>query len=230
MFTVLIRTMIIYVTLELSMKLMGKRQIGEFQLSELITTLLISELASLPIAEPEIPLLYAILPLLLIISLEVITSFISIKCGTVRRFLSGRPSIIINRGTLDQKELSRLRISCSELLGQLRQKGYSDISDVYYAIVEDDGMLSVFPRAEKRPPNGDELAPCSDGTLPTESGIAHYLIIDGKVINENLSVSGKDMRFIEARLRHAKCRVRDVFLLSCDDAGKWNLIKKDKKK
>ncbi len=230
MITVLIRTIIIYVTLELSMKLMGKRQIGEFQLSELITTLLISELASLPIAEPDIPLLYAIFPLLLIISLEVITSFISLKSGIVRRFFSGKPSVIINRGVLDQRELSKLRISCSELLGQLRQKGYSDISDVYYAIVEDDGILSVFPRAEKRPPNADELAPCIGGTLPADPGIAHYLIIDGAVIKENLSASGKDMNFIEQELRRAKCEVSGVFLLSCDDMGRCNIIKKDQEK
>ena len=225
--TVIIRTFIIYVILELSMKLMGKRQIGEFQLSELVTTLLLSELAALPIADPDIPLLYMVLPVSLIISLEVITSFLSVKSGRLRRFFSGKPSVLIRRGELDQQELRRLRISASELLGQLRQKGYGDISEINYAIVEDDGQLSVFPKTESRPPNIDEFAAVSAGEITPERGIAHALIIDGDLIEENLRCSRKTRAFIEHQLRQAQCRQRDVLLLLCDDTDKVTLIKKE---
>ncbi len=226
--TVIIRTFIIYVILELSMKLMGKRQIGEFQLSELVTTLLLSELAALPISDPDIPLLYMAFPVALIISLEVITSFLSVKSVRMRRFFSGKPSVLIRRGVLDQRELRRLRISCSELLGQLRQQGYGDIEEINYAIVEDDGKLSVFPKIGMRPPNIDEVGDVIGGTVPADSGISHALIIDGSLIEENLRCSGKTKAFVEGRLRQAHLRRRDVLLLLCDDTDKVTLIKKEK--
>ncbi len=223
MATILLRTLLIYTVLELSMKLMGKRQIGEFQQSELVTTLFISELAVLPVSDAQIPLLHVILPLTLIISLEVITSYISLKSSVVRRLLSGKPSVIIRRGKLDQKELLKLRISCSELLAQLRQRGIADIGDVDYAIVEDDGILSVFPKRDKRPPTSEELV----GTNVPDYGIAHSLVIDGDIIEENLRSSGKNRAYIDSQLRLAKCSLDEVFLLSCDDAGNVNIIKKE---
>lgn len=210
------------------MKLMGKRQIGEFQLSELVTTLLLSELAALPIADPEIPLLYMLLPVSLIISLEVITSFLSVKSERLRRVLSGKPSVLISRGVLNQRELRRLRISASELLGQLRQKGYGNISEIYYAIVEDDGKLSVIPKTESRPPNIEEFSDVSSGNTTPERGIAHALIIDGDLIEDNLRCSHKTHAFVEHHLRQAKCSRRDVFLLLCDDTDKVTLIKREK--
>lgn len=224
---VIIRTLIIYVILELSMKLMGKRQIGEFQLSELVTTLLLSELAALPISDPDIPILYMVLPVSLIISLEVITSYLSVKSVRLRRILSGKPSVLIRRGVLDQSELRRLRISCSELLGQLRQKGYGDISEINYAIVEDNGQLSVFPKIAMRPPDIGEFSDVMSGTTPPESGIAHALIIDGSLIEENIRCSQKTHAFIEHQLRQAKCDRKDVLLLLCDDTDRVTLIKRE---
>ena len=226
--TVLIRTLIIYCILELSMKLMGKRQLGEFELSELVTTLLLSELAALPISDPDIPLYYMAAPVALIVSLEVITSFLSVKSGAVRRVFSGRPSILICRGVLDQRELRRLRISTSELPGQLRQNGYGDISDVYYAIVEDDGKLSVFPRADKRPPNIGEIADVMSGQTVPDSGVAHALIIDGGLIEQNIKAARKTRAFVEHQLRMAKCERRDVLLLLCNDSDEVTLIKKER--
>ncbi len=225
--TVMIRTFIIYVILELSMKFMGKRQIGEFQLSELVTTLLLSELAALPISDPDIPLLYMAAPVALIISLEVITSFLSVKNGIFRRLFAGKPSVLISRGVLNQRELRRLRISCAELLGQIRKKGYGDISEINYAIVEDDGQLSVFPKVDSRPPNIGEFTDVAVGATPPDSGIAHALIIDGKLIEDNLSCSHKSHAFVEHQLRMAKCTVKDVLLLLCDDTDKVTLIKKE---
>lgn len=226
--TVIIRTFIIYVIIEVSMKLMGKRQIGEFQLSELVTTLLLSELAALPISDPDIPLLYMAFPIALIISFEVITSFLSVKSVWARRFFSGKPSVLIRRGALDQRELRRLRISASELLGQLRQKGYGDITEINYAIVEDDGKLSVFPKIDDRPPNICEIKDVLGGQTPTDSGISHALIIDGCIIEENLRCSNKTRAFVDHQLRMAKCGKKDVLLLLCDDSDKVTLIRREK--
>lgn len=208
MLTVILRTLILYGVLEISMKLMGKRQIGEFEMGELVTTLFISELAALPIGDPEIPLLRALVPLGIVVLLEVSISFLSMKCRAVRRFIAGKPSHIIVRGVLDQKELFRQRISCAELLAQLRQKGVSDISEVYSAIIEDDGMLSVFTNAD------------------VPNGITHSVIIDGVVIDENLSAAGKGRDFIEQELRKRRLSADDVFLLTVDDGGNVKLIKK----
>lgn len=208
MLSVIFRTLILYAVLELSMKLMGKRQIGEFEMGELVTTLFVSELAALPIAEPEIPLERALVPLGIVVCLEVAISFLSMKSRVVRRFTSGKPSAVIVKGKLVQKELLRQRISCAELLSQLRQKGISDISEVYSAIIEDDGMLSVFRWSD-----------CPDG-------ISHSLVIDGEIITENLAVTGKSEDFIKSELIGRGLDVSDVFLMTVSDGGKVNVIKK----
>ncbi len=208
MLTVILRTLILYGVLEISMKLMGKRQIGEFEMGELVTTLFISELAALPIGDPEIPLLRALVPLGIVVVLEVSISFLSMKCRAVRRFIAGKPSHIIVRGVLDQNELFRQRISCAELLAQLRQKGISDISDVYSAIIEDDGTLSVFTKSD------------------VPSGITHSIIIDGVIIDENLTASGKGRGFVDQELSKRKLSADDIFLMTVDDCGCVKLIKK----
>lgn len=210
MLTVALRTLVLYGVLELSMKLMGKRQIGEFEMGELVTTLFVSELAALPIGNPEISILQALVPLGIVVALEVGMSFLSLKSSTVRRFHAGQPSHIISRGVLDQKELLRQRISCAELLAQLRQKGITDISEVYSAIIEDDGMLSVFTKAD------------------VPNGITHSVIIDGRVIEKNLSASKKDKVFISRELKKNESELKDIFLMTVDDSGNVNIIKKDK--
>ncbi|MCD8055573.1 MAG: DUF421 domain-containing protein [Clostridiales bacterium] len=228
MSTILIRTFIIYTALGFAMKLMGKRQVGEFQISELITTLLLSELASLPMTDPDIPLLYVALPVLLIISIEVVTSFLTMKSVGARKLIVGKPAVIVCRGALDQRELYRLRISVSELLGQMRQNGISDIADVEYAIVEDDGRVSVFPKRNKRPPHVDEFD--KNGAVPPEpeTGVAHALIVDGKIIKENLKTAGRTQDYVRCELSARKLSAREVLLLTADDAGNVNVIKKER--
>ncbi len=210
MVTVVWRTFILYAVLMVSMKLMGKRQIGEFEMYEFVTTLFVSELAALPIADPDIPLSYALAPLAVVIVLEVTVSFSALKSGRMRKLIMGKPSCVIRRGVIDQKELKRQRVSCAELLGQLRQKGVPDVTEVAYAIIEDDGMMSVFLNADA--PNG----------------ISHALVIDGDLIRENLTVTGKNVDFVKHELEKRRIKLADVFLLTVDDKGNTNLIKKKK--
>ncbi|HOQ14790.1 MAG TPA: DUF421 domain-containing protein [Bacillota bacterium] len=227
MATVLIRALIIYILFGVSMRLMGKRQIGEFRISELVTTLILSEIAAIPITEINIPLLYAIAPIIMILTLEIVLSYAETKWNVLKRAISGKPSILIARGVVNQRELMRLRIGISELVAQVRQSGVGDIADVNYAILEDDGRLTVLPKVEKRPPSTEELRDVLANTKPSDAGVAHVLIIDGKIIKENLKLAGKDENYIMKKLDEQGYTLSEVLLFTCNDTGDVNIIKKE---
>lgn len=227
MATVLIRALIIYILFGVSMRLMGKRQIGEFRISELVTTLVLSEIAAIPITEINIPLLYAIAPIIMILTLEIVLSYAETKWNVLKRAISGKPSILIARGVVNQRELMRLRIGISELVAQVRQSGVGDIADVNYAILEDDGRLTVLPKVEKRPPSTEELRDVLANTKPSDAGVAHVLIIEGKIIKENLKLAGKDENYIMKKLDEQGYTLSEVLLFTCNDTGDVNIIKKE---
>ncbi len=221
MFTILIRIILIYILLIGTMRLMGKRQIGQLQLSELVTTILLSELAAQPITDSQIPLLFAIIPVAVLLSLEVIISYTVTKLPSLKPIFDGKPSVLIRHGELDIGEVSHVRISVEELLCQLRIKGISDIKQVDYAILEQNGQLSVIPKRAEAPPS------CSDlGITPPESGIAHAVIVDGKVSEYDLGLLGHDHKWLNLRLKHHNVALEDVFLFTVDDLGKEGVIKK----
>ena len=172
MATVLLRTIIIYFVFIIAIRLLGKRQVGELEISELIVTFMLSELATVPIQDPSIPISYAFIPLVILIAFEVISSFLVTKSKLFKKMIIGNPSYVINKGKLDQKELERLRMSLPELLGELRLKNVGDISNVDYAILEENGKLSVFEKG-------------------VASSVAHALIIDGSINESNLKIAGK---------------------------------------
>lgn len=210
MITVLLRTLIIYILLMAAMKLMGKRQVGELELSELITTFMLSELAVIPISDKNIPLTYAVFPILLLLSLEVIFSFCLTKINALKKIVYGKPSFLISKGTLDQDELVRLRISLDEFLAELRQKDVPDLTAVDYAILEDNGKLSVIKKGD--------------------GGFAHPLIVDGEIIDEEIARSGIERAQLDALLLPRNVKPDDVFLLTLDDSGKTTLILKSNSK
>ena len=224
MITVFLRTLIIYVILLASMRLMGKRQIGELQLSELVTTFMLSELAVIPISDKHVPVAYAALPILLLLSLEVILSFLLTKSAVLKRLFLGKPSIVIRNGELNQKELGRQRITVYELLSELRLKNVASPADVEYAILEENGKLSVFPKVAKAP-----ITPEQMGQSPVESGIAHPLIVDGKISTANLRLTGKSERWLAKVLSENGLGMKDVFLLTVDDGGNVVLARKEQK-
>ena len=177
MLTIFIRILLIYILLILTMRFMGKRQIGQLQLSELVTTILLSELAVQPITDENIPISFAVIPIATLISLEIIISFAVTKISFLKPIFDGKPSILINRGNIDLKEISRVRISMEEFLSQLRIAGIADISDVDYAILEQNGQLSVIPKRSESPPTSSELS-----KNVRETGISHALIVDSKTL------------------------------------------------
>ena len=225
MATLLIRTVIVYFALIVMLRLMGKRQIGELEVSELIVTILLSELAAVPITDKDTPLLFALAPSLLLLSLEVILSCVLLRFPKVKTLLAGKPSIVIRGGVLDQQELARQRTGISELLASLRQNGISDIGDVAYAILEQNGKFSVFPKA-----TAGSVTPGQLGIPAEETGIAHALILDRKIIGENLTLAGWNRNRLEQALQKQRLAVEDVFLFSVNDAGETTIIIKETKK
>ena len=222
MISVFTRTIIIYIVLLFAMRLMGKRQIGELQASELIVTYLLSERAVAPITNKNIPILHAILSIFLLLSLEVITSFTLTKSNFLKKLLYGAPTVLIKDGEINIQALVDNRIEIDELMSELRQKNAPDISSVKYAILEDNGKLYVFLKAEKSPPTGKDLKIHS-----VDGGIAHEIVIDGEIVEENLALMGKDTHWLRKLLAKENTSLKDVFLLTLNDADEIKLIRKD---
>jgi len=223
MVTILFRTVIIYLILTVTMRIMGKRQLGELEPSELVTTFLLSEIASLPITNLDIPVMFAVIPIITLLSLEVFASVLLIKVPTLKNLLSPRPNILIDKGKLRQDELQKLRISTDEFLSELRQSGITDISEVYYAILEENGKLSVIPKAKHTPPTAKQM-----GIPVSESGISHILISDGKLNRHGIKTLGLTSADIKQYLTENGLSPGEVFLLTKNDGGYYNIILKGK--
>ena len=214
MIRIIIRTLIIYITLLIIMRIMGKRQLGELELSELVTTLLLSEIATTPITTPNTRLIDAIVPIALIAALEIIFSFIMLKFPKLKRMLTSGPSVIIQKGKIDKKEMLRSRITLDEMISQIRQNGIYDLSEVDYAILEENGKMTVVPKADKRPPTlGDMKIKTPD------TGIMHIIIADGEINSYNLKLIGKNEKWLKSLLVRQKLKPRDIFCMTVDDAG-----------
>lgn len=222
MLTILLRTVLVYVLLVATMRLMGKRQLGELEVSELVTTLLVSEIASLPIVDKNIPLAYALIPLVTVLSLEVALSMVLIKFPRLKSLASARPSVLIRRGKLDQREMQRIRISLDELISEVRQAGIPSLEDVDYAILEQNGKISILARKDAQPPTAKDLQ-----LSPAESGIVHVLIQDGCVDRYNLELMGLNDEWLAQVLAKKGLRAKEVFFLGRDDASKLYWIKKE---
>ena len=220
--TVLIRTLIVYVLLTATMRIMGKRQLGELEISELVTTLLISEIAILPIGDPELPFVYAVIPLVTILSLEVFLSTILLKCPKLKNVVSPRPNVLIRHGKLDQKEMERNRISIDELISEVRQKSLTSLEEVDYAILEQNGKLTVIAKKSAQPATPKDLGLCV-----TENGISHALIEDGVINRYNLDQLKRDEQWLNERLSERALTARDVFFLGMDDGGTLYWIERE---
>jgi len=222
MFTTLIRTMILYLIIIAGIRLMGKRQVGELEPSELVLSLLIADLASVPMQDQGIPLLSGIIPILTLLSLAMIFSVATMKSITLRTILCGRPSIVIREGKFDQREMRRNRLTVDELLEELRIQGYTDLSLIKCAILETNGQLSVLPYANQKPATAQQLdIPCSEGGLPL------VLISDGKLLEHNLQARGRNRAWLDKQLAQRGCSSpQSVFLMTLDEEGAIYLARK----
>lgn len=221
MLTTIYRTAILYFFLIFIMRLLGKRQIGQLQPGELVITILISEIASLPMEDNDTPMLQAIVPIVVLAVLELITSFAALKFIRLRSLFQGHSIVVIKNGELDRKQLKRLRYSIDDLLESLRQKDVFDINEVQYAIVETDGTLSVLLKPEKRPASVSDV-----NAQPDDNGLPRVLISDGRIIDVQIKKSEMSKKEIEKLLKKNKIGRKDVLLLTADDKGNINIIKK----
>lgn len=226
MLVLMVRTLILYSIVVLSMRIMGKRQIGEMQPSELVVAIMISDLASVPMQSIDIPLLSGIIPVLTLIVAEVLMSFVSLKSRPLRRVITGEPSIIIYNGHVNEQELEKLRFNTNDLLEQLRISGYPNIADVEVAVLETNGQLSIIPKAYARTVTVEDL----DLKTPKRECLPYMLISDGELNRTELSRSGKTEEWLQKTLKkRGISSYSEIFIASLDFEDGLFLQKKGEK-
>lgn len=218
-----VRTIILYLTVILAVRIMGKREIGELQPSELVVAILISELAAIPMQETGIPLASGIIPILTLLSCEIVLSAITMTNSRARRFISGSPSVLIMNGVINQKEMRRLRFTIDDLMEELRISGYMSVSEVAIAVVETNGKLSIFPTSPNKPVTAGMMnLDVQDGGLPST------IISDGDICSDALKTSGRNMSWLGGKLAEQGLAPEDIFLMTVDSLGTTIIIPKEK--
>lgn len=218
------RTLILYFLVVTAMRVMGKRQIGEMQPSELVVAIMISDLASIPMQEVDIPLLSGIVPVLTLLVAEVFMSYACLKSTKVRKIFTGEPSIIIYEGRVLEKELRKLRFSLADLVEQLRISGCDSIAEVQAAVLETNGQLSIIKKAEFKPVTVADMRLSAEKT-----NLPYMLITDGEIDYSELSRAEKSENWLKRELSERKIKnVRDVFLAELSPGGILLLQKKEK--
>ena len=206
-----VRTAILYLVLVLSVRLMGKRQIGQMEPSEFVVTMLLANLAAIPMQDGGIPLYSGLVPILTVLGLELVLSGLILKSVGLRRFFCGKPVILIDNGKILQDNLRRTRVTLDELSGHLREKDVLDFQSVQYAILETDGNLSVFPFPKEAP------ASAKDAGIPVKPRYLPVTVVsDGCLIRGNLERSGKDQQWVEKVLAEKGATLRQTLLLTVD--------------
>jgi len=196
----------------LAIKLMGKRQIGELQISEFVITLIIAELVAYPVMDSDIPLIFVLVAVITLVAIEVIMSYISTKT----KMLRPSPCILIEKGEIKQENLKAVRFALNELISEIRLKNYPDISMIDYAILESNGKLSVIPKAEYQNATLTQL-----NLAYENSGIAHPVIINGELNPQSIAEAGKTSEWVLQSLSEQGYNsLSDIFLMSIDNAGK----------
>lgn len=217
-----IRAFIIYIFVIIAVRLMGKRQVGELKPHELVITILLSAIAVIPLEENSMPLANCLVPILLFISLEIITSVISMKSLWFRNLLQGRPIFIIRKGRLDQKKLKEMRFTVDDVVDALRQKDIFDLSEVEDAVIETNGSISVLPKAKYKPLTPDDM-----NIEVKEKGMPVTIVMDGKPVNEYFNEYKIRDSEIELILKSQNRDVKKIMLLTVDDNGNTFLIDKE---
>ncbi len=220
---ILLRCLVLYFVVILAVRIMGKRQIGELQPSELVVTILISELAAMPMQDLHLPIMGGIIPIFTLVALELLISVITLRSVKARRFLYGQPLILIYNGQFRQKEMERARVTIDDIMEIMRNNGISQIEDVQYAVLETNGQLSVIQNNISRPVCLQDLKM----EPPRESGLPHMIIMDGHVIEESLRECSLSPKWLKKELKNQKISSpRDVFLMTVDDCNKVFLVPK----
>ena len=217
-----LRTAFLYLVLILSVRMMGKRQIGQMEASEFVVTMLVANLASIPMQDAAIPLYSGLLPILVVLGMELSLSGLILRSVWVRKFFCGKPVILIDNGKILLENLRRTRVTLDELMGHLRSKDVLDVQTVQFAILETDGSLSVFPYSEERPATAKEA-----GIRTEKQYLPITIIEDGYVSKENLQKAGKDQDWLEETLCQYQATRQGTLLLTVDQGEHVVLFRKE---
>ncbi|WP_083931430.1 DUF421 domain-containing protein [Caldicellulosiruptor sp. F32] len=221
--TVFTRTLILYVLVVLVMRLMGKRQMGELQPFELVITIMISELAAVPMQNTGVPLLNGIVPILTLLFLQTLITFGTLKSDLMKKLVCGSPTILIAKGRVLEDALRKTRYSLNDLMEQLRIKGYFNIHDIEYAILETDGDISVIPKSQKRP-----VTPADLGIQTKYEGLPISVVVDGKVKKDVLKYANLSEQEVLVELNKRGIDTpEEVFFACIDPEGNWFVQKKE---
>ncbi len=219
MLVILVRTILLFFLVILALRIMGKRQIGELQPAELVVTILISELATEPMQEPAKPLFICTLPIIIIITLEILISVLTMKSNKVRHLFAGKPEIIVENGAPNQSTMRKLRFTIHDLTEQLRINGVFDISQVKYAIVETNGQLSVLLKGEDDTPTAKDL-----GVKTGDDEMPFLIISDGKKQKSSMLYIKMSDSELDKILKKENIKIEQIFMMQCDKNRKYSII------
>ena len=222
MFIAIIRTVVLYTFVMLAIRLMGKRQISEMQPSELVVTMVISNIASLPMQNTSQPMLSGMVPVLVLVALEITASVLMMKSRSFRRLMCGSPVVIIEDGKLLQSQMKRLRLTIDDLSAQLRQQEIFSLADVQYCIMETNGALSVLEQPQKRVPNAEE-----SGVKMDDNKLETVVVSDGKLVEEALPLCKGSREQVENILSENNVSLEKVFLMTLDGSGAYHILQRE---
>lgn len=225
MINIFIRVLILYILVLITMRLMGKRELGQMQPFELVIAMMIADLAAVPMGDTGIPITNGIIPILVLLLMQLIISIINLKSIKGRSIICGMPSILIYRGRIDEKVMKKEKFTVNELQERLREKDVFNIGDVEYAILETSGQLTVIQKPEKR-----NTIPEDFGILPEYEGIPYDLVIDGKVMHQNLKAIGRDYKWLCTEVGKFKIRPEEALVVTFDGKGQIFCQEKERKK
>jgi uncharacterized membrane protein YcaP (DUF421 family) len=222
MLIVFFRAIILYIVIVFCIRLMGKKQLGELQPSELVVTILLSNIATLPIEDINIPILMGLVPILTIVCLDVLMSYLTLSSRRFRRIICGSPKIIISDGVLDQKLLKELRFTVDDLFEALRGQSVFDISQVQLAVVETTGQISVYVKPQNQPATPQDINLQKQNFNPPQ-----LIIDDGEPVEKAMQTVGVDREWVERTLRKENCPLDRAFIMTCDTKRNYTLIRKE---
>ncbi len=220
-----LRCVILYIVVVLSVRIMGKRQIGELQPAELVITIILSELAALPLQDLNMPLIWGIMPMFLMVGLELLMSLLTLKSMRFRAFCYGRPVLLVYQGKINQYELLRTRVSMEDIMEAMRGNGILQIEDVMTAVLETNGTVSVIPKPELSPPTAQDLKI----SVSESGGVPEILIMDGHMVHKNMKKKAMGEDEVYCILKGYGIHIKDVFMLTIDDNKKTFLVKRELK-